>query len=75
MVWVLKRTVSMRQVFLAPKTHAKTDGQKNNYNFMLEKIAQWTFETTQLDIPVGSKLSAKSVLVWATVSARASKYI
>ena len=26
MLWVLKRTVSMRQFFWAPKTHVKTDG-------------------------------------------------
>ena len=26
MLWVLKRTVSMRQFFWAPKTYDKTDG-------------------------------------------------
>ena len=26
MLWVLKRTVSMRRFFEAPKTHVKTDG-------------------------------------------------
>ena len=33
MLWVLKRTVSMRQFFLAPKTYVKTDGLENIYNF------------------------------------------
>ena len=29
MLWVLKRTVSMRRFLLAPKTYVKTDGQIN----------------------------------------------
>ena len=33
MLWVLKRTVSMRQFFWAPKTYVKNDGKENNYNF------------------------------------------
>ena len=35
MLWVLKRTVSMRRFFWAPKTYDKTDGQENIYNFTL----------------------------------------
>ena len=34
MLWVLKRTVSMRQFFWAPKTYVKIDEQENIYNFM-----------------------------------------
>ena len=36
MLWVLKRTVSMRQFFWAPKTYVQTDGLENIYNFMLK---------------------------------------
>ena len=35
MLWVLKRTISMRQFFLAPKTYVQTDGLENIYNFKL----------------------------------------
>ena len=31
MLWVLKRTVSMRRFFLAHKTYIKNDGQENIY--------------------------------------------
>ena len=43
-LWVLKRKVSMRLFFLAPKTHVLIDGYfiENNYNFML-KILFWTY--------------------------------
>ena len=33
MLWVLKRTVSMRRFFWAPKTNVKTDGLENIYIF------------------------------------------
>ena len=36
MLWVLKRTVSMRRFFLAPKTYAKIGGLENVYKFMLK---------------------------------------
>ena len=35
MLWVLKRTVSMRRFFWAPKTYAQNNGQENIYNLML----------------------------------------
>ena len=35
MLWVLKRTVSMRRFFWAPKSYAKNYGLENIYNFML----------------------------------------
>ena len=39
MLWVLKRTVSMRRVFLAPKTNVKTDDRwEKNYNFSLNTL-------------------------------------
>ena len=38
MLWVLKRTVSMRQFFWAPKTYDKTDGLENIYEFTLKKF-------------------------------------
>ena len=39
MLWVLKRTVSLRQFIWAPKTYAKTDGSESNYEFMLKFLA------------------------------------
>ena len=36
MLWILKRTVSMRRFFWAPKTYVKTDGYENIYNFTLK---------------------------------------
>ena len=33
MLWVLKRTISMRRFFWAPKTYFQTDGLENIYNF------------------------------------------
>ena len=38
MLWVLKRTVSMRRFSLAPKTYVKTDALENIYNFTLKKF-------------------------------------
>ena len=35
---VLKRTVSMRRFFLAPKTSIQTDGLENIYNFYVQKF-------------------------------------
>ena len=36
MLWVLKRTVSMRWFFWTPKTYVKTDGWKDIHNFTVE---------------------------------------
>ena len=36
MLWVLKRTVSMRRFFWAPKMYVKTDEQENIYNLTLK---------------------------------------
>ena len=36
MLWVLKRTVSMRRFFWAPKTYAKKYVLENIYNFTLK---------------------------------------
>ena len=36
MLWELKRTVSLRRFFWAPKTYVKTDGLENIYNFTLK---------------------------------------
>ena len=36
MLWVLKKTVSMRRFFWAPKTYDKADGLENIYNFTLK---------------------------------------
>ena len=36
MLWVLKRTVSMRRFFLSTKTSLQTNGLENIYNFTLK---------------------------------------
>ena len=38
MLWVLKRTISMRRFFRAPKTYVQTDGLENIYNFTLKNF-------------------------------------
>ena len=38
MLWVLKRTVSMRWFFWAPKTYVQTDGLEDIYNFILKNV-------------------------------------
>ena len=38
MLWVLKRTVSMRRFFWAPKTYVQSDGFENIYNFTLKNF-------------------------------------
>ena len=45
MLWVLKRTVSLRRFFWAPKTYVKTDGQENIYNFTLNILLILTYDT------------------------------
>ena len=37
MLWVLKRTVSMRQLFWAPETYVKAFGEENIYNYFTFK--------------------------------------
>ena len=37
MLWVLKRTVSLRRFFRAPKTNVKTDGVRKYLKFYAEK--------------------------------------
>ena len=39
MLWVLKRTVSMRRFFWAPKTYAKSSRWENIYNLTLKFFA------------------------------------
>ena len=34
MLWVLERTVSLRWLFLAPKSHVSTDGKDINFMFI-----------------------------------------
>ena len=38
MLWVLKRTLSLRRFFLAPKTYVQTDGLENIYKFTLNNV-------------------------------------
>ena len=40
MLWVLIRTISLRQFFGAPKTYVRIDGQENNDNFTLKIFNQ-----------------------------------
>ena len=43
MLWVIKRTVSMRRFFWASKIYVKTDGFKNFHNFTLKTLFNWTY--------------------------------
>ena len=36
MLWVLKRIISMKRSFWAPKTYAKNYGEENIHNFLLK---------------------------------------
>ena len=50
MLWVLKRTVSMRLFFWAPKTYVKTYRYENIYNFTLTQFVYlnlYLFEIVQ----------------------------
>ena len=38
MLWVLKRKVSVRRFFWAPKTYVQTDGLENIYYFTLKNF-------------------------------------
>ena len=38
MLWVLKRTISMRRFFWAAKTYVQTDGLENIKNYMLKNV-------------------------------------
>ena len=40
MLWVLKRTVSRRRFFRAPKAYVVTDGLENNRNFTQTFLAK-----------------------------------
>ena len=54
MLWVLKRPISMRPFFWAPKTYAKIMGKKINYNFTLKFFVYlnlWTFTLTIQNVP------------------------
>ena len=61
MLWVLKRTISMRQFFLPPTTYVKTDGYEYIYNFPREKnclskpvksLAQRTLDSLNEGLPI-----------------------
>ena len=39
MLWLLKRTISMRQFFFSTKTYVKTDRYENIYNVTLKSFA------------------------------------
>ena len=43
MLWVLKRTVSMRRFSWAPQTYVKTDGLGNIHNFTSTILLIWQY--------------------------------
>ena len=53
MLWVLKRTVSMRRLFWAPKTYVKTDMGKKIFTILGSKnlFKLWLFLNTHLSSP------------------------
>ena len=56
MLWVLKRAVSMRQFFWAPKTYVKIDGKENIYNFTLKFFVLLSKPVKIHFVPVGKIL-------------------
>ena len=54
MSWVLKRTVSMRRFFWAPKTYVKNDGLENIYNFRL-KIFVYLRQKKNIELLLGHR--------------------
>ena len=54
MLWVLKRTVSMRQFFYAPKTYAKNYGLENIHNFTLKIFVYLICVYTTAELILGS---------------------
>ena len=77
MLWVLKRTVSVRRSFWAPKTHAKNYGQENISIFTLKIFVylnlssdnKMSFSNSQNS--ASSKAPTRELLIsskhWATV--------
>ena len=50
MLWVLKRTVSMRQFFWAPRTYAKNYWKEYIYDFTLKFFVYLNYVKTSLEI-------------------------
>ena len=48
MLWVLKRIVSMRWFFWAPKTYVKIDGQENIYNLRVKNCVYLNLRLVQI---------------------------
>ena len=60
MLWVLKRTVSMRRFFWAPKTYVKGDSKPND-KYVLSERALWTMNLETSIIKIGWKMG----MLWA----------
>ena len=50
MLWILKRTVSMRQFFWAPKTYVKIEGKENIYNFTLKIFVNLNLWLSEIEL-------------------------
>ena len=48
MLWVLKRTVSLRRFFWAPETNVKINGKENIHKFMLKNVFISTYDNFSL---------------------------
>ena len=56
MLWVLKRTISMRRFFWTPKTNVKIDSLENIFNFTLKIFINLNIDGITRDNPTKSKL-------------------
>ena len=75
MLWVLKRTVSMRRFFWAPKTYVQTDGFENIYNITLNNFGPLNQCFLSWKCPLiftSSALQAKILVVIVSLSAHFS---
>ena len=55
MLWVLKRTVSLRRFFWVPKTYVKIDGEENINNFTLK---------TSVGLSMGAFIGRNAIEQW-----------
>ena len=59
MLWVLKRTVSMRRFFWAPKAYVKNNGQEIIHNFRLY-LNLWSLQIVKIKLKIVYWWNAKT---------------
>ena len=72
MLWVLKRTISMRRFFWAPKTYVETDGLENIYNITIKNFGHLNLCFLSWKCPLtftSSVLQTKILVIVVSLSA------